>query len=108
LSANPGRTIALRGTIALRCPIAPGSCRRQATVHTNGRLRTQNGPLGRSRTQAFSVLRPNPKRLYRATLGVVFSDLGRLGRKIPEHLIVASGQWLVAKFEASRVLTSDL
>ena len=30
--------------------------------------------------------------------------VGRFGRKIPEHLVVASGQWLVARFEARRHL----
>ena len=59
-------------------------------------------PLGRLRTQAIWVLRPKVKYCHSKTLGAVFSGLGRLGRKIPEDLVVASGQWSVASLDACR------
>ena len=43
--------------------------------------------LGRLRTQGFWVLRPRIKCCYGNGLGVAFSTLGRLGRKIPEHFV---------------------
>ena len=61
-------------------------------------LGRKTGLLGRSRTQAFCVLRPKVKCFYSKALRHFFPGLGRLGRKFPEHLIVASDQWLVARF----------
>ena len=69
--------------------------RRQALDHRRQEsedLGRKMAPLGRLRTQAIWVLRPKVKYCHSKTLGAVFSGLGRLGRKIPEHLVVASGQ----------------
>ena len=69
-------------------------------------FRTQNSRLGRSRTQAFCVLRPKVKCFHSKTLGSVFAGLGRLGRKIPVHLI-EEGLATAALLRKQRVRSSS-
>ena len=74
-------------------------------------LRTQTARIGRKsdgvRTQnAATSHRPKLCRLFE--FGSNIKIFGRIGRKIPEHLVVASGQWLVARFEAHRHLAVSL
>ena len=71
------------------------------------RLRTQTATVGRTsddhRTQNAASCHC-PKLCLLFEFGSNIKTFGRFGRKIPEHLVVASGQWLVARFEARRHL----
>ena len=86
IASHPGRKTT--------CPDASGT-QEQATdsrlpvsdISERQILGRKTTPLGRFRTQGFSVLRPKVKLFCGKGLRAFLSGLGRLGRKIPEQFI---------------------
>ena len=62
----------------------------------NGHRRTQIGRKSDDLRTQNAARRYRPKLCRLCEFGCDMKTFGRFGRKIPEHSVVASGQWLVA------------